>query len=239
VVLAGSCGGGGGAAVDAVAVDAGPVTFPYDVTISNGQVDVFTKGADRPFCTCQTDDLPGPGSCALWSGINCTSPDGDNARCISCITAVSVTSGGTTVNVQNVNLEPGHITVDLSSLPAGVELSLAITGCGHGTVQVPLGSGVGPTPTITSLDHEATVDNIAWTTDVDSPTALVSETYTVSEALCHVDQAQTYAFPLHQNQRPVDGVWVQAFGASTTVDTELGSATLWRGQSANMAFPSD
>lgn len=193
-------------------------TFDFDVIVGANGVGVATANADLD-CDCEGNEWPTVGYCIpAWTDVK-TNGGCSRASCSSCIDSLAIEIDGT--RVASGSVEASAITFADAVGPGRV---LVISGCGHGTVRVPLDVEPYATPTLT-----VSGDTVQWTADVPIVASWIAAGNLFSGENCVVDDRMSWSVG---GTNPV--FTVQTFGAIPEYKTALGTARVWSGGTATM-----
>jgi hypothetical protein len=183
------------------------------------------EAADLGNCGCSALKFPAVGSCSFLTDV---SPCNDFPCNKSCITDVGVEVNGARLEAPTpVYGGNDPLTRNYGMFPAG-QLSLVLAGCGHPTTRISLDGPAFPQATATA-DYVSGMPHVSWTTDTPSLGALLTLYGGDYGAFCYVQDVSDYTFTVPF----ATSIEVQPLGWRADVDTEFGSATIWRAGSTS------
>lgn len=198
------------------------------VVVTDGEIQVYMDAVDLGSCGCAALPFPEVGSCSY---ITDASPCNEDPYCQSCITDFGI-------EVDGQRLAPTRSGGDdpwtrfYGSFPSG-QLSLALAGCGHPLTRISL-DGPAYLQTTATADYVNGVPHVSWTTNTPPLTTLATLWDSLSGEICNVQSAADYTFSgwVHGYAAAV-----QPLGSRMVVDTDFGTATIWRAGTASATFP--
>ena len=208
---------------------ADPSDMPLQILVSDRSVWVYTNAANLEPCFCVPTVFPTIDTCTYLTDAN---PCSDNPNCHSCFTDFAVEVDGTRLSSPEVYGQSDPLFGFYDPFPVG-QLSLVLTGCGRGTVRIPLDGAPNPTPTVTA-EYVGGLAATSWSTDLPSNLALLTLEGGLGGPMCLALDVHQFAF---RGWPTAMAVTVQAFGSAVNLQTPFGAATLWRGNSSYAKFP--